>query len=284
MRPARRPRLSDAETEERVLDAGIRSIAEQGLSLSLEHLQTERLIQDAGVSRTSYYRRWPTKDLFAADLLLRLAQATDLSSEVPGLAEALGAIPEALFADIGTEQGRRNIVVEVLRIVMEADFLGMLRSTHWRSYIALRAAHPGLPDGELRARVADALTITERRFSMRRAATFRVLMDLLHYRLRDQADTDWQQLSLTIDAVSTGIHVRGYSDPDSVASTTEESHFASTFAAPWSPATRALVGVVLNATEPDPDVGWDAEQVETLRAQLADPQRTMEDILATLPA
>ena len=61
-----------------MLDAGARLIAAQGLSLSLEHVSMEELISDAGVSRTSSYRRWPTKDLFAADLLLHLARNTRL--------------------------------------------------------------------------------------------------------------------------------------------------------------------------------------------------------------
>jgi AcrR family transcriptional regulator len=283
LRPARRERLSDAETEERMLNAGLQSIAEQGLSLSLEHLQAERLIQAAGVSRTSYYRRWPTKGLFAADLLLRLAQATDLSGEIPGLAEALRAIPEPLVAGLDTAQGRRDIVVEVLRIVAESDFFAMLHSPGWRSYIALRAAHLGVPDGELRARVADALAATERRFTTRRTAAFQSLMHILGYRLRDPHTSDWDQLSLTIAAVSTGMLIRGYSDPEAVTTTVEDAAFDSSHAARWSPATRSLVGVVLGATEPDPAVTWDAERIAPLRAQLANAQQTMTDILAALP-
>lgn len=280
--PGRRQRLTDAQTEARMLDAGVRLVAEQGLSLSLEHLSMEELIQTAGVSRASSYRRWPSKDLFTADLLLTLAGATELSGDIPGLPEALAAIPEEVFAHLDTEQGRRDAVVEVLRVVTDIDFLTMLHSADWRSYIALRAAHIGLPDGELRTRVAEALSETERRFTGTRAAAFEVLAELVGYRLRRPDPQAWQRLSLTVGAVATGMLVRGYSDPDAVLGTSELAAFDSTRPAPWSVATLAAVGVLLDAVEPDPAVVWDAERVAALRARVGDAAGTIQKVLASL--
>lgn len=277
----RRQRLSDAETAERMLQAGVRFVAEEGLSLSLEHLQMEELIQAAGVSRTSSYRRWPTKSLFAADLLLRLAQATELSADIPGLSAALSAIPDGVFADLGSEQGRRNAVVEILRVVIEADFLGMLNSAQWRSYISLRAAFTGLPDGELRSRVAEALSATEDRFAGARAITFRSLVELMGYRIRRPDPAAWEQLSLTLGAVSTGLLIRAYSDPDAVTRTTERAAFESSLEAPWSSSTLATVGVFLDAVEPDPAAVWSAERITAVRAHLEDIDETLSRILST---
>ncbi|MGY4856419.1 TetR/AcrR family transcriptional regulator [Cryobacterium sp. AP23] len=278
--PGRRPRLSDAETEERMLEAGMRFVASQGLSLSLEHLSMEDLIQAAGVSRTSSYRRWPTKDTFAADLLLTLARAADLSGDIPGLPAALAASSTALLPDLDSGQGRRNAIVEVLRVLLDTDFVAMLRSTDWRSYIALRAAHIGLPDGELRTRVAEALSDTERRFTGARAAAFRMLADGMGYRLRRPEAGAWDQLSLTLGAVATGMLIRGYSDPAAVTGTTEFPAFGSTHKARWSPPTLASAGIFLDAIEPDPAVDWSGDRVALLRSQLESLGGTVAGVVA----
>ncbi len=281
--PRRRPRLSDAETEERMLAAGARLVAAQGLSLSLEHLRMEELIAEAEVSRTSSYRRWPTKDLFAADLLLRLARATDLPTAVPpGLVEALAAVPADLLDGLGTAQGRRDAVVEVLRVVVGTDFHAMLGSTAWQSYVALRAAHLGLPDGQVREQVAEALRGTERRFTERRAVAFRALADLVGYRLVHEDLQGWQRLSLTLGAVATGLLVRGWSDPAAVSTTTLTAVYGSGRTASGDAATLASVGVLLGAIEPDPDLVWDEARVAALRARLEDADGTTRALLAAI--
>lgn len=281
--PGRRPRLSDAETEERMLKAGLQFVAQQGLSLSLEHLSMENLIQAAGVSRTSSYRRWPTKDTFAADLLLTLAQAADLSGDVPGLTEALAATSGAAFVELETQQGRRNAVVEVLRVLFDTDFLAMLHSADWRSYIALRAGHIGLPAGDLRTRVAEALAQTEQRFTRARAAAFRMLADGMGYRLRHPDPEAWDRLSLTIGAVATGMLIRGYSDPHAVTATVVVTALGSTAPAPWSTSTLASAGIFLDAVEPDPAVVWSPDRIAALRAQAGDLAGTISAALASLP-
>lgn len=277
----RRPRLSDAETERRMLQAGLGFVAEQGLSLSLEHLPMEELIHAAGVSRTSSYRRWPTKDLFAADLLLALAQATDLSSDIPGLTDALAAISDEVLADLGSAQGRRNAVVEVLRVIVEADFLAMLDSSAWRTYIALRAAHGGLPDGDLRARVADAISETERTFTASRAVAFEALAQIMGYRPSSPDPRAWERLSLTVGALAVGMLIRGYADREAVTSTTDAAQLGSTLVSPWSTPALATVSVVLTGIEPDPSIEWDVARVSALRTQTADMARTVREVMGS---
>lgn len=282
-RTARRPRLSDAETEQRMLDAGVRLVAERGLSLSLEHLSMEELVQDSGVSRTSSYRRWPTKDLFAADLLLRLAHATDLPADLPdGLPGLISDLAElgTRAGDLGSAAARRDLVVAVLRIAVGRDFEAMLGSPAWRTHVALRAAHLGLPDGDLRAQVAAALRDTERRFTERRAAVFAALADLIGYRLTVADARGWLRMSGTLGAVATGLLVRGYADPESVTATTRAAPFGSSTPADWSEATLASVGVLLGAIEPDPTIVWDDARTAALRARLRDPGSALRTLLA----
>src|ERR1700734_4348659 len=66
-------RLSDRETEERMLRAALAMVKRDGLTVSLDHISFEDVIRDADVSRSAVYRRWPYKDLFVSDLVKQLA-------------------------------------------------------------------------------------------------------------------------------------------------------------------------------------------------------------------
>ncbi|AXE39899.1 TetR/AcrR family transcriptional regulator [Acidipropionibacterium virtanenii] len=264
----RRGRLSDAQTERRMLDAGARFVAENGLSLSLEHLSMEDLIRDAGVSRTSSYRRWPTKDQFAASLLLEIARATELSSDIDALVAAL--TDDIAAIDVTTPEGRRTALVEALRVLMQTDLVTMLGSPRWRTYMVLRAGHIGLPDAELRTRVAEALTATEQRFTATRARAFETLCGIIGYRLDEPDATTWEQLSLSVGAMATGMLIRGYSDPTPIVALTPRRVLGSQVVSPWSAAALGAVGVFMDAVQPDPGIRWDAGRLSGLHDQLAD--------------
>src|ERR1035438_845912 len=66
--------MSERESERRMLTTASAMIAEAGLTVSLEHISFEQVIRAAGVSRSAAYRRWPHKDLFFSDLVIRLAR------------------------------------------------------------------------------------------------------------------------------------------------------------------------------------------------------------------
>lgn len=261
-----RAKLTDIETETRMLDAGVKYVTRQGLSLSLEHLSMEDLIKEAGVSRTSSYRRWPTKDHFAADLLLRLATAAEMGEDLSPLVGAMGTLSADLFDDLASEQGRRDLVVEVLRAIMSADFHAMLDSPQSRTFIVLRAAHIGLPDGDVRSRVAEIIRHTEQDFARTRAVAFELLSRFIGYRLRQPDAIGWHQLSVAIGSQATGTLIRAYADRDGVTGTRLLRPFGSSRDADWSSATLASVGMFLDATEPDPDVTWGDERIAEVRA------------------
>lgn len=238
----------------------------------------EDLIRDAGVSRTSSYRRWPTKDRFAADLLLAIAERTQLTDDLSGYVAAARTLPVDLFSGLDTEQGRRDLVVELMRVVTVADFTMALASAPWRSYLVLRAAHGGLPDGELRTRIADALRATERGFQARRADVLRHGAGLMGYRLRDPGTIDWATLAVLTSASFTGLLVQALSDPDAVLAEQPRAAFGSSRTAPWSAATLASTNLFFGATEPDPDVSWDAPRIAATIAALQHIDETLADV------
>src|SRR5689334_20987803 len=69
----RRARLTNDQVARRMLDAAQSLVEETGLTVSLEHLSFEEVIQRARVSRSAAYRLWPYKDEFFVDLLCDLA-------------------------------------------------------------------------------------------------------------------------------------------------------------------------------------------------------------------
>ena len=70
-------RLSDRQTEERMLQAAVAMVHRTGLTVSLDHISFEDVIRDADVSRSTAYRHWPYKDLLFSDLVKELAGAVD---------------------------------------------------------------------------------------------------------------------------------------------------------------------------------------------------------------
>jgi AcrR family transcriptional regulator len=121
---ARRPRLSDHETEQRMLHTATALIDGSGLTVSLDHISFEEVIQQAGVSRSAAYRRWPYKDLFFSDLLKELAQAARPAA-VSGFEASSAAIREIALAHLDwleTPEGRHDLVLELIRLGALNDF------------------------------------------------------------------------------------------------------------------------------------------------------------------
>ena len=79
-----------------MLRTGLEMIAEQGLTLSLEHLRMEEIIKRAGVARATVYRRWRTRQDYFDALLLEVARGSHIdriaNAEVGLLGEQVGTL------------------------------------------------------------------------------------------------------------------------------------------------------------------------------------------------
>jgi len=267
----RRARLSDAQTERRMLDAGLDLMDARGLTVSLEHLGFEEVIAAAGVSRASVYRRWPHKDLFFGDLLLELARAADLADEGEALVAAASAELAARAEELGAEPARTDLVVDLLRRVMEADAEVIARSPRWRTYVTLHVTFAGLPDGRLRQDVAEALAATEREFTARRAEVFAAFAELVGYRLvPGQGDADgFRRLAFALGSAATGVMVRALADPELLNRRSELAVLGTSRPLAWTEPALLAASIVRSYLEPDPDVVWDRERVERVRVEAA---------------
>jgi AcrR family transcriptional regulator len=260
-------RLSDQETERRMLSAARQMLAVSGLTVSLDHISFEDLIRAADVSRSTVYRRWPYKDLFFSDLvkdLARTATPTLLASEL--------ALIRQIVADhadwLETPGQRHALIVELFRQLSLLDFQALHGSPEWRTYIALHATYLSLADDELRSQVRAALTESERDHVARVAAAWELLTSLFGYRLRPETGSSFEDLAALLDATMRGLVIAAFSVPGHAGHRTRARPFGAAAEAEWSLPALGLASIASAFLEPDPDVRWDADRVAEVRQAL----------------
>ncbi len=266
----RRPRLSDEQTARRVLDAALVQLAQHGVSVGLDRLRFEDVIRDADVSRSSAYRRWPSRDAFVEDVLVELAGGVYqpavgvLVAQRAG--DVLGALPDSA-TDLGA---RRDLLVELVRLTFEADLAATAASAEFRAFLALRAAFTGVESDELRRRFATALALTDRRTVARGAAILARVAEVFGLRLVAPltAPDGFDVVARAVSAANVGFVVTAQSDPALLATTRTVAAYGSARAAAWSEPVYAMTGLVLQHLEPDPAAR--VRSPDELRAGLAD--------------
>lgn len=266
--PDRRPRISQAQTEQRMLAAAVDQVNASGLTVGLDHLSLEAVIAAADVSRAAAYRRWPTKELFLRDLLLELAGATTPRAAVP-VAASWAAIRDVVLAEPARlpDVGHRwRVLGELIRQATDVDVERMHASPEWRTYLALHATFASLDDPDLRAGVQEALASAQRRFVEDMAASWRHVAGLLGYRLR-LSDAGYELGAELVAANVRGLLVMAMADPSIVERRVEADPFG-TGPAAWSLAALGCAALAASFLEPVPGLVWDAARTDALRAGL----------------
>lgn len=254
----RRPRLSDEETQQRMLRAAAAMVGATGLTVSLDHLRLEDVIREAGVSRSTVYRRWPHKDEFLADLLLELAggQAALDTTGGDAASDTVRAVLRAHLDGLETAAGRRALFADLVRETARQDFLHIHGAPQWRTYLALTATAAGLPAGQLRDDVQAALTASEQRLTAAIARSHATVAGLLGLRLRPDQPVTFTALAHLGNAVMRGFVVKALTDPA----------LADAQVDGWTLPALGLHAILDAHLEPDPAVEWNAERIVGLRA------------------
>jgi len=261
-------RLSDTETEQRMLSAAAAMVNENGLTVSLDHISFEDVIRAAGVSRSAVYRRWPYKDLFFSDLVKQLAEHAT-PELVNDELELIRRIVTSRLDMLGTPELRHDLVIELFRQLSLLDFQTMYASAGWRTYIALHATFLSLADGALRDQVQAALAESERAHNARVASAWEQLTRLFGYRLRPQAGVTFQTLATLISATMRGIVIMALSTPAAAEQRIAANPFGALTRDEWSLPGLGLAAVASAFLEPDPAVRWDAGHTAAVRRALA---------------
>ncbi len=266
----RRPRLSDEQTARRMLDTALAQLAARGVSVGLERIRFEDVIRDADVSRSSAYRRWPSRAAFVEDVLVELAGGAYQPAIGAVVAQQAGDILGTVTATATDPVSRRELLVELVRLTFEVDLAATAASAEFRAFLALRAALAGVESDELRRRVAGALSVADRRTVTRGAAILTRVAEIFGLRLvapltpPDGFDLVAQALS----AASVGFVIATQSDPALLTARRVVAAFGSSRAAAWSEPVYAMTGLVLQHLELDPAAR--VLSADELRAGLAD--------------
>ncbi len=264
----RERRLSDSETERRMLNAALAIVGRSGLTVSLDHLSFEDIIRDADVSRSAVYRRWPYKDLFFSDLVKQLA--LDAAPGVVGDELALMQQIAASHEDwLQTAESRQQLLLEIFRQVSLVNFQALRESAGWRTYIALQATFMSLADGTLRDQVRAALEASELKRNARLAQAWRQLTALFGCRLRPGSGLTYEIMATLLTATMRGLVLTALSAPEVGERRITASPFGAPEPAEWSEPALGLAGLAWACLEPDPDVSWDAERITAVRDGLA---------------
>ena len=260
-------RLSDRETEQRMLRTAVAMVQRTGLTVSLDHISFEDVIRDADVSRSAVYRRWPYKDLFFSDLVKQLAKdATPMI--IDDELDLMRRIVTEHQGKLGTPELRHGLMVELFRQLALLDFDSMYSSPGWRTYIALHATFLSLADGELRDQVQAALAQSERDRMARVARAWEHMADLFGYRLRPGYGVTFETLATLLGATLRGLIVMAFALPDLAEHRGRAKPFGAAGPDEWSLPALGLASIASALLEPDPAVEWDGERLAAVRQAL----------------
>jgi AcrR family transcriptional regulator len=260
-------RLSDRETEQRMLRAAVAMVQRTGLTVSLDHISFEDVIRHADVSRSAVYRRWPYKDLFFSDLVKQLARdATPaiIADELELMRRVLAEHQDSLE----TPELRHGLVTELFRQLAQLDFEAMLGSPGWRTYIALHATFMGLADGALRNQVQAALAESEHAHNARIARAWQELTSIFGYRIRPGSGVTFETLATLLSATLRGLVVMALSTPGIAGQRVRARPFGAAGEDEWSVPALGLGGLASAFLEPDPGIEWDDERLARVRHAL----------------
>jgi AcrR family transcriptional regulator len=262
-------RLSDRETEQRMLHAAMAMVSQTGLTVSLDHISFEDVIRDADVSRSAVYRRWPHKDLFFSDLVKELA-ANAIPSILADELELIGHVVASHQDWLETAELRHGLVIELFRQLSLFDFQALYGSPEWRTYLALHATFLSIADGELRDQVRAALAQSERDHIARVARAWEHLAGLFGYRLRPERWATFETAATLVDAAMRGLVITALSMPEVATHRVQASPFGAAASDEWSLPALGLASIASSFLEPDPAVEWDAERIAIVRRALDD--------------
>ena len=260
-------RLSDRETEQRMLRTAVAMVRRNGLTVSLDNISLEDVIRDADVSRSAVYRRWPYKDLFISDLVKELAK-----NATPEIVDAEVELVRGIIAEhqdrLGAPELRHGLLVELFRQLALFDFETMYSSPGWRTYLALHATFLSLADGTLRDQVQAALAESERVHNARVARAWRDMTAVFGYRLRPGSGVTFESLATLLSATMHGLIIAALSTPDVVGHRVRAHPFGAVTEQEWSMPALGLGGIAATFLEPDPDVEWDERRLARIHEVL----------------
>lgn len=266
-------RLSDEETAQRMLETAVRRVDEDGLPVSFDALRLEDLIAEAGVARSAVYRRWPTKQHFYADLALELARM-ERRTEPIYYESTIQTVTEIVLNDISQlrmSQGRKAMVVKVVREGALQNFERLASSRSWSVYVTLLATLHSLPENEFRSELQATLARSDARLIGSMVKLYRVLLEVFGYRVRPEYEAvGIQAVGQLGAAMMDGLTVMSGATPDVGQRRVMLDPFGLGKPAEWSLPALGFASIAFTIIEPDPDQSgeWTDEKIKAKEERL----------------
>lgn len=209
----RQGRMTSEQIRRRMFDAALATTGTRGMTLGFPGLQMDDVIAAAGVSKSSVYRLWKSRDAFVGELLNEAAATfADQLSDDRALRTAIEIV--ASRPDLhGTTDGRRRLILELIRVVLEQNYYSTIDSAAWQSFLATSAALLADDGSENLRRVAETLRRGSDRFVDAMASFHEAMGRLLGFKLREDFAGGFTLYAVLGSAIVEGLAVRHLSNP-----------------------------------------------------------------------
>lgn len=185
----RPPKYPPNEVREKLIDAGVTILLEEGVDSGLDAIGLDAAIADAGVPRGMSYRIWQDSNRTPQDALrhdvvlnlLSLPTATGLEATQARLEDELNSLTDRLALDDPAD--RKDLVSELARVVGMFNHDLLDSSPEWRLYNALRAA--AMTRSEIDPEVEELLKKGEDLLIERYASLYEWVAKTLNVELRE---------------------------------------------------------------------------------------------------
>lgn len=157
-----RKRLSADETRERLIDAGLDSLARHGLSIGLDSVTLDNAVRDADVSRSSAYAVWSIDDeLSPQSLFQRAVLKQAVVERKEAVARTQRTALEVIEA-LGPDSSPADLFRELARLTGGSNARAVASSRGWQIVVALRSVLNSEPDRTRDEELAAWLSESER--------------------------------------------------------------------------------------------------------------------------
>ena len=234
----------------KVLRRATQYVESVGLSLGTTTALIEQLSADSGITPRQFAQVWSTPEAFLTDLFCELANQAQIDRADSETLLTTWQYLSMRTDDLRSLEGRRKVLVDIIRTAAEYNFDVVTASNKWRTYAALSTTIMSWPDGEARTRVLNALRASEFAFVETMESFYRNVLPTIGYRLKPEFNNDFQPFVVAAASVIEGLGIVRSTVPALV-----EAHFNLPVAdgtEPWSVAALAFMGVVDAFIEPDP--------------------------------
>ena len=228
-RRGRRPARTREQLREDTVQTGMRLLAEHGLSIGLDTVRLDDVIQAAGVPRASTYRAWTDpsgahgpQSRFHEALITRLLESQDNStSPLNGLEHTEDATITAarkVFAEMPqptsdlTADERRYWLRQAIRAAGNANQEAKNQARLWHCSLAISSGLLTSASDQTLSQLSEAWRRGESSAVARYEQLYEAVVDLFHLRLNP--GYTWQQFDTAAAALADGLIIRQQIAPE----------------------------------------------------------------------